>query len=112
MLTIGLENSEVIIECRKAMDAIQSPYEELTARDIHRRYRTIRVNDNHVGLLDPLAGSLKADKCLQALQVRRRDFKKKKKKRYGITQMVECTRHFLHKFHKVLFSTLIYRTVS
>ena len=52
------------------MTACGFPFESLTPDQIRQRFPTITVESGIEGVYDKEAGILKADKCLQALQVR------------------------------------------
>ena len=69
LLCMGSPDGDLVSSTKKAMTACNFPFESLTPDQIRERFPTIDLTPGLEGVYDKEAGILKADKCLQALQV-------------------------------------------
>lgn len=67
-LMLGPADGHVVPGCRRSGRDHALAYEELTARDVARRFPAFRVPDGTAALLDPRAGFLRADACVDAFR--------------------------------------------
>jgi sarcosine oxidase len=65
-VSIGPPDSELVSGARASARMHGVPYEELSARELQRRFSAWRVPEEMVGLWEPGAGVLFAERCIEA----------------------------------------------
>jgi len=65
-LMIGVPGGSLVAGAKRSADEHGLPYETLAADDIRRRYPALRVDDDMQALLEPRAGVLFSEACVQA----------------------------------------------
>ena len=69
MLSVGENDSKWLEGVRTSLLKFSLPCESMTSPEIRNRYPMIQYPNSHVAVLDPEAGIINADRCLQALWV-------------------------------------------
>ncbi len=65
-IMIGIPDGELVRGSRASARAHDLPYEELEAAEIRERFPALRPDDGLVGILEPRAGYLRAEACVEA----------------------------------------------
>ncbi len=66
LLMVGEEQAEIITGARRAADEHDLPLESLSAREIKKRYPTLKVLEQEVGVYEPDGGVLVPEACVEA----------------------------------------------
>ncbi|MPY87498.1 MAG: N-methyl-L-tryptophan oxidase [Luteitalea sp.] len=65
-LAIGRPDSGVVAGARASVERHRLPYEELSAAEVHRRCPALQLEEDMVALLEPRAGMLFPERCVEA----------------------------------------------
>ena len=69
LLSVDKTGSEELRNIASSLESAGVEYEMLSAQSLRSRYPSMSFDDSFSAVLDPNAGILRADRCLNAFQV-------------------------------------------